>query len=93
MRSIGADYVRPASELEVDPRIRFFEHPHDWCPRCGASEAFHPEACDITPEEWRAASDAVDEAKRTGDPWRAIGLLWFAFRLRRQFAELRGAGR
>ena len=36
---------------------------HDWCPRCTASEAFHPEICPITPEEWRQdASAAVLEA-------------------------------
>ena len=25
----------------------------DYCPKCGAHEAMHPEACDITPAEWR----------------------------------------
>lgn len=71
-----------------DPRLCFFEDPHLWCPRCGGCEAFHPESCDITPEEWSSASKAVDDARRTGDVWRAIGLLQFAVRLRRPFEEL-----
>lgn len=37
----------------------FRESPDEFCPRCGCSEAMHPEACDITPKEWRAAKAAL----------------------------------
>ena len=49
-----------------------FIESHDFCPRCGFSEALHPEACDITPAEWEAAVAAVLAARRTRTTWRLI---------------------
>ncbi len=53
----------------------FLSDPHSWCPRCGACEAFHPEACDISPEEWRAVEAGVAAARRTRETWRLVAVV------------------
>lgn len=42
--------TRPVITSKALRRLTYFIH--DWCPSCGVTEAFHPEACRITPEEW-----------------------------------------
>jgi hypothetical protein len=59
----------------------FFAFPHEWCPWCAQHEAFHPEACDIMPDEWREIADAVDAA-RGGHVGASIALIHWAARQR-----------